>query len=289
VTVLLLAATAGASFGALTVAVRWGIRRGADPKVGALVATTFAVALSAIVAARSIAAGGIDGGALVPFLAAGLIAPGVSQIVLTFAVSDAGPSRAGILMGTAPLMSVLIALALLGEPFRLPLLLGTVLIVSGGVALLAEQARPQHFRLRGAGFALLCALLFAARDNLVRWAARDDHPPPLVAATVSLLAAAALILAYLALVHREQLRAHLVPALSAFAPAGIALALGYNTLLSALDRGRVSIVSPLNATGSLWAVLLAALVIGRGELVGRRTVLAALLIVAGGVLIGAFR
>jgi drug/metabolite transporter (DMT)-like permease len=288
-TTVLLAASAGASFGALTVAVRWGIGRGADPEVGALVAVTVGVALIGIVAAPSIAAAGIDSGALLPFLAAGLIAPGVSQILLTSAVSHAGPSRAGILLGTAPLISILIALALLGEPLRLPLLVGTVLIVFGGVALATERGRPQHFRLRGAVLALLCAALFAVRDNLVRWAARDEHPSPLVAATVSLLAAAALILFYLALVHREQLRTHPLPAVRAFAPAGIALALGYGTLLAALDRGRVSIVSPLNATGSLWAVLLAALVIGRGELVGRRTVLAALLIVAGGALIGAFR
>jgi uncharacterized membrane protein len=75
----------------------------------------------------------------------------------------------------------------------------------------------------------------------------------------------------------------------AFAPAGITLAIGYDALLAALDRGRVSVVSPLNATGSLWAVLLAALVIGRSELIGRRTILAALLIVAGGAFISAFR
>jgi uncharacterized membrane protein len=75
--------------------------------------------------------------------------------------------------------------------------------------------------------------------------------------------------------------------LPAFAPAGLALALGYDALLAAFDRGRVSVVSPLNATGSLWAVLLSALVVGRSEAIGRRTVLAALLVVVGGALIGA--
>ena len=38
--------------------------------------------------------------------------------------------------------------------------------------------------------------------------------------------------------------------------------------------------SPLNATGSLWALLLAALVFERAEGVGRHTVVAAFLIVA---------
>jgi len=75
----------------------------------------------------------------------------------------------------------------------------------------------------------------------------------------------------------------------AFAPAGLLLALGYDALLAAFDRGRVSIVAPLNATGSLWTILLAALLIGRREMIGRRAIAAGLLIVAGGALIVAQR
>jgi drug/metabolite transporter (DMT)-like permease len=51
----------------------------------------------------------------------------------------------------------------------------------------------------------------------------------------------------------------------------------------------VSVVAPLNATQSLWAVVLAAVLIGRSEQIGRRTVLSGLLILAGGVLIGVMR
>jgi drug/metabolite transporter (DMT)-like permease len=178
---------------------------------------------------------------------------------------------------------------LLDESFRPLLLAGTVLIVLGSVTLAGERIRPEHLRARGFVLATLCAALFAARDNLIRLAARNEHPPPLVAATASLLAAAALILVYLALIHRDQLRTSLRQAVPAFAPAGIAIALGYDALLAALDRGRVSVVSPLNATGSLWAVLFAALVIGRSEYIGRRVTSAALLVVAGGAIIGLVR
>ena len=51
-------------------------------------------------------------------------------------------------------------------------------------------------------------------------------------------------------------------------------------------RGRVSVVAPLVATESLWGVAFSALLLRRSELVGRRLVLGALLIVAGGVVIG---
>jgi uncharacterized membrane protein len=63
----------------------------------------------------------------------------------------------------------------------------------------------------------------------------------------------------------------------------------YVALFEAYYRGRVTVVSPLVATESLWAVGLSLLLLRRTELVGRRLVLGAVLIVAGGALIGAFR
>jgi drug/metabolite transporter (DMT)-like permease len=225
-----------------------------------------------------------------PFALAGLLAPGASQVLFIGAVRDAGPSRASILIGTAPLMSVGIALVLLGEPLRPLLLLGTALVVAGGIALARERARPAHFRLLGVVLALACAVLFAVRDNIVRWAARDAHPPPLVATDLSLAAAAVFMLAYALVVRRGRLRAGVVRSLASFAPAGIMLAVAYDCLLEAFDRGRVSIVAPLNATQSLWAVLFSALVYGRhAELIGRRLVVAGTLVVAGAAVIGAVR
>ena len=58
-----------------------------------------------------------------------------------------------------------------------------------------------------------------------------------------------------------------------FVPAGICFGLSYVCLFEAYFRGRVTVVSPLVATESLWGVALSALLIGRSELVGRRLVL----------------
>ena len=74
-----------------------------------------------------------------------------------------------------------------------------------------------------------------------------------------------------------------------FAPAGIALAGGYVCLLEAFSHGRVSVVAPLNATQSLWAVAFAAIALGGSEAIGSRLVVASVLIVAGGALIGVGR
>jgi drug/metabolite transporter (DMT)-like permease len=74
-----------------------------------------------------------------------------------------------------------------------------------------------------------------------------------------------------------------------FVAAGLCLGLAYSALVAGLDSGRVSVVAPLNATQSLWAVLFAAVFLGASEAIGRRVLAAAVLVVAGGALIGIFR
>src|SRR5918994_1755067 len=158
---VLLATLAGASFGCLTVAVQWGIRRGGDPYPGAFVAAAIGAIASAAVAVPSVALEGVRIEELLPFVGAGLVAPGASQILLTLAVRHAGSSRAAILMGAAPLFSIVMAWILLDEVFRPLAIVGTVLIVLGSIALAAERTRPDHFRARGVVLALLWAVAFA--------------------------------------------------------------------------------------------------------------------------------
>ncbi len=284
------AAVAGVLFGLLAVLVRRGLQRGGEPEVGAVVIAGLGFVVAALVAIPSIVVDDVRPADLWPFLLIGALVPGATQILFIFAVRDVGPSRTSILIGTAPLMSVAIALAVLGEPFQPLLVLGTGLVVAGGVALARERSRPEHFRALGAFFALACAGLFAVRDNVARWAARDAHPPPLVASALALLGAFAVVFAYTLVAQSEAPRRHLRAAVPAFAAAGVLLRLSYDSLLEAFDRGRVSIVAPLNATQSLWAVVFSLLLIGRhGEGIGMRLVAAGVLIVAGGALIGVVR
>lgn len=49
------------------------------------------------------------------------------------------------------------------------------------------------------------------------------------------------------------------------------------------------VVAPIVGTGVLWTVVFAAIFFGRGELVGRRLFVVALLVVAGSTLVGATR
>lgn len=288
---VLFAAAAGAFFGGMAVAVRVGLRRCPDPLLGALAAILVAAAASAFVAAASSASlGDLEPRELWPFVLVGAAVPGASQLVFVRAIRDIGPSRTAILIGTAPLISVALAVAFLDESLGYALGMGTLAIITGSALLAWEPTRPAHYRLVGAAFALGAAALFAVRDNVVRWVALDTEAHALVAATASLGGAAALLtLVELARRRVPGERRGLRSALLPFAPAGVLLALAYGSLLVALDRGPVTVVAPLNGTQAFWAVAVAAVVVGRSEGLGRRLLLGAALIVGGGALIGAFR
>ncbi len=286
---VLLGLLAGVLFGAMTIAVRAGLLRGGDAALGGVVITGSAFVVAAFLALPSVVADGLDLESLWPFAAVGLFVPGLSQLLFILAVRHAGPSRAAILVGTAPLGSVLLAMALLDEPLRPALLVGTALIVAGGAALALDPGRPAGYRTIGVVLALSCAALFACRDNAVRWIARDDDVAPLQATAVTLLAATLATALYVVATRRDVSRAIARVTTRAFVPAGVLLAFAYGALVTGFDRGEVGIVAPLNATQSLWGVAFAALVYGQREAIGRRTVLASLLVVLGGALIGAFR
>jgi drug/metabolite transporter (DMT)-like permease len=187
----------------------------------------------------------------------------------------------------APLFSALIAIIAFGEPLRWPLAAGTLLVVAGGVALAWEGQRPVGYRAYGAALAVTVAAAFGLRDNVARAATEDVSAEPLAQSTALMLGASIVLVANL--LRRPsalpRLRATLVP----FASSGIVTALAQATLFEALDRGDVTVVAPLTGTGVLWTVVLAAIFLGRSELIGRRLVVVALLVVAGGTLVGATR
>jgi drug/metabolite transporter (DMT)-like permease len=287
VAAVLLACGSAASFGAMAVAVRFALRGANDAELGALAMSSVAIAVTGLVGLA--ATPRLDLGETWPFLIAGVLAPGLSQILFVRAVREAGAARTSVLMGTAPLVAVAIALAVLREPVSVPLLVGAALIVAGGLALANERVRPEDFRRLGVLFAVAATVLFAVRDNFLRSVAKDTDVHALLAAPVSLLAGAATVGLYLALTRRGSWARGYGRSLRVFAPAGLLFGLSYAALFAAYYRGRVSVVAPLVATESLWGVLFSALLLRRSELVGRRLVLGALLIVAGGGLIGAWR
>ena len=283
-----LACCSAALFGAMTVALRLALRRSPDAELGAVVTVGVAAVVALVAAALEPASRSARPRDLAFFALAGLIAPGASQLFYTLAIRDAGASRTSVVVGGAPLVAVAMAIALLGEPVEVGLVAGALLIVLGGLALAGERIRPVDFRARGLGFAAATVLLFSTRDNLVRWYSGDARASSAAGAATALVAGTLAIGAFALLSGRRRRRQRPLRA-GAFVPAGLLFGLSYVSLFEAYFRGRVSIVSPLVATESLWGVLLAALLLRRSELVGPRLIAGAALIVAGGALIGVIR
>ncbi len=256
--VVLLAAGSALFFGALAVTIRLALARGIDAEAGSLVTTVSAGVLCALLALVFGDFSGVAWRDTWPFFLTGLFAPGISQILFTRSVGVIGPSRTAIAVGISPVLSAAIAVTVLGEPLHVALVLGTLFVVGGGTLLVSERGGPAAMLSLGIGLSLSAALLFSIRDNLVRWASRSTDVPGLVGGTASLVSATVVILIVAC-------------------------------LYSAFVRGRVTIVAPLVATESLFAVLISIVVLRRSERIGPRLLLAAALVVGGGALISSFR
>ena len=288
-TAVVLACTSAALFGAATVAIRLALRRLPDPALGSFVMVTIGLAVGLLAAVITVRGDEAAPGDLWPYALAGLLAPGASQILFVAAVGAAGPARVSVVVSTAPLFAVAIAAVFLDEPLQLALVAGALLIVGGGLALVGERVRPPDFRALGAALALGATVLFATRDNVVRWLTEESGAAPLAGAVATLAGGAVLVGVYLLTSDGMPAARTLGRAFAVFAPAGVLAGLSYVSLFEAYARGKVSVVSPLVATESLWGVAISVLLLRGSERVGRRLVAGAVLIVAGGALIGAFR
>ena len=285
--VVLLALGAALSFGALAVTIRLALQPPLDAETASLVTTFLAGVCCVALAAASGDFSGLDWGDTWPFFVTGLFAPGISQILFTRAVGVIGPSRTAVFVGVSPVLSAAGAVVVLGEPLHVALVLGTLLVVGGGTLLARERAASRTLFSAGIGLALGAALLFGVRDNLVRWGARGSDVPGFVAASAS-LASACIVIGVVVLLRRHVF-ARVRQAIRPFLLSGFVYGLSYACLYSAFDRGRVTVVAPLVATESLFAVLLSSVVLRRSERIGVRLMLAAALVVGGGALISSFR
>ncbi len=280
-----LALVSAALFGAMPVAVRFALVPPLVPAaVGALLMQIGTFAVLCVAAAIQ---GGVTLDGLLPFLAAGAIAPGLSNLFITFGIREAGASRASVAFGTAPLFALTIAILVFDERPDAAVLIGALLIVSGGIALALEAERPQHVRLIGIVSALLGAALFALRDNLVRHLSLETDVPSMTAGA-AMLAAGLVVTSSLVAARRHRVVWPARVVVRWLLP-GTFVGLSYVALFEAFYRGAVSVVAPIVATESLFGVVFSALLLGRSERIGTRVVAGAALVVAGGALIAAFR
>ena len=168
------------------------------------------------------------------------------------------------------------------------MLAGALLIVGGGVALAARAHRPDHVRTIGIVYALAGAALFALRDNLVR-APLARHGRAVDDRRRGDARGGARRHDRVRRRPQEPRRLAAASVVARWLLPGAMVGLSYVALFEAFYRGTVSVVAPIVGTESLWGVAFSALLLHKTESVGRRLVLGALLVVAGGGLIAITR
>jgi uncharacterized membrane protein len=274
----LLALTAALGFGVATVLLRRGLLH-ATPLAAATVSVAFTTTVVwGMAAITGAPLGQVLSPSILPFLAAGLAAPGLARIALFLGVHRVGVARAGALAGTTPLFSVVLAILLLGERPSPLLLIGAVAIVVGGVLLAARGSTVVAWRRRDLVLPVLAALGFALRDVISRYGFREPTHP-LVAAAAATVTSLVVVAGFAALQHR---RLGLRPgALGFLALSGLAEAVAYLTMWRALAIADVALVSPLVNAHSMFTLGLTALFLRDLERVTWRIAIATALIIAG--------
>ena len=285
-----LALGTGFLFGVLAVGMRHGFSTVPDAEIGAFQTQIAGFVSALVIAALGLQLGDARWHGIWPFLVLGIISPGFTQVLFAQAVRNIGASRAMVFTGMIPLASGFAAVVFLDEPFRLALLFGTLLVVGGGMLLVWDRTRPPNYRAIGIAWALASIVFFAMRDNVSRWVTTDRGVPPLAAAA-ALLGGASVALGLYLIVTRTprtalaQMRASVRP----FLLPGLLFGVSYAMFLTALERGKVTIVSPLSGTFVLWTVVLSAIFLRQLEAISKRLVIAAILVLAGAAIVAATR
>ena len=221
------------------------------------------------------------------FFGIGAIVPGVAQLTFYAAIRMAGPSRSAIMLGTVPVWSVVLATIFLNEHWSASVVAGTLLAVVGSALLATEGITKASVSRLGLALAALTALQFAIRDVLARSVTQGSNLDSPAAAAVTLWVGAVVLIGVgVGTAKPREFSKNLRRSMPAMLIPGIAVGLAMPALLAAFERSRVGVVSPLlGATQTVGAVLLSGLLIGGTE-INRRVVLAVIVTLAGGTLIG---
>jgi drug/metabolite transporter (DMT)-like permease len=218
------------------------------------------------------------------FIAVGIFVPGVARFFIFKGMERLGATISSCLTNAGPLFAIAIAILFLGEHPTISNILGALSIV-GGIIALSWKGVAKTWRTRDLAFPLIAALLFAARDNLVRFAVVQIPSPVVgasIAATTSFFTMAVM---YLIFNEKKPLPPSGKVGLSYFGISGFMNFLSYVLSYTALSLERVSIISPLVNASSLFVLPLSMLLLKDVETLTSRKVGATLLVILGVFLI----
>lgn len=281
---ILFAVAAGLLWGSSPVLVKRGLVH-ADVSAATLyqqAATLLTLVLAALVEG-SVSAESMTSSALAVFLVTGIVGAYLGRTLFVKSVDQIGASRAQSLNNSSPLITVLLAVLLLGEPLSLAVLGGVVLIIAGVILVARTEAKDALAAPPRVLTVTSIAALFCYGVVPVLKKVGTDLGGAPVAGALVMHATGLILLLTLGRLLEIQLRWRKLPAgsLACFAAAGICQGVGSILTLKALIHAPASVVAPIWSAQPVISFFLTKAVLQGIEVVTMKDGAAAALVVAG--------
>jgi drug/metabolite transporter (DMT)-like permease len=214
------------------------------------------------------------------FALVGIFQLGVRLLAYT-GVEKIGASRSSALQSVSPLISAAIAIAVLGEPTTLLIVVGTCLVVAGIVLISWKPERQlADFRRWHLLLPIGAAFLTGVNHPIRRYVLTMADEPLFFSAlmgTVSLLG----FLIYLALSPQSQRLVWNRRAIGPFLATGFCETTSILLIITAISMGRVVIVAPIAASYPVWSLIQSAIFLRDVESINGKVILGIASVVAG--------
>lgn len=286
----ILALSSSLAYSCTFIFLRQGLRSG-SPLAGVLIMDAIVGSLALAAAA---ARGTLQLSTLTPilwFALAGCVGQGLGQMASFTGIQRMGVSRAAPIQGSSPIWAMFLAVFILGEEPALLVWVGAGAVVIG-IGLLSQRQEESgsiwDWFQSALMFPLAASLMFAVMPVAAKFGFFHQNTPLVAIGTAFGSATVFLFVSRFGLGLGGELRIDR-RSLRWFALAGLSTTAAAGFFWTALSMGDVSIMMPLSRLGPLWALLWTYLFLGHIERVTPKIFFAALLVVAGGGVIMAFK
>ena len=196
-------------------------------------------------------------------------------------VEKIGASRSAALQSVSPLISAAIAIAILGEPTTLLIILGTILVVAG-IILISWKSEWElaGFRFWHLLLPLGAAFLTGINHPIRRYVLTMANEPLFFSALMGTVSLGG-FLVYLAMSPQSQRLVWNRSALGPFLATGVCETTSILLIITAISMGRVVIVAPIAASYPVWSLILSAVFLRDVESINWKVIAGILSVVAG--------